>query len=247
MDPVDEIVGLFAPPLPGPSMDMRYRQGTIVEFDPVTLANRVSVGGTVFSDLQLLGVGESQLLIPGAVVGIASITSESGAASWAIMGRLVTPNTPDAVNATSLLNSFISTASVFLYESTDSNVETDLATVGPEVTVNVRGTGRILVMCSATITWNPAVSSSRVHGGFFTTHLSGANVMGSNPFIDGSFVYDLSSVTGAEGGLLQVSVMTQGVYEDLATGPTKIAMKYGSSDSGVYCAFEARTITVITL
>lgn len=87
----DDLSDLFADPSPGPSLDMRYRQGTVVTFDTVTLENQVDVGGATFFNLPVFSSGAAITLAPGQVVGIVSVVSSKGTASWAILGQLLIP------------------------------------------------------------------------------------------------------------------------------------------------------------
>jgi hypothetical protein len=86
-----ELDDLFAPPPRSPSMDLRYRQGQLAYFDPVTFANGVYVGGTMLTNLPLFVTGDVSLLVAGVSVGIVSIVGASGGVSWVILGRIVQP------------------------------------------------------------------------------------------------------------------------------------------------------------
>jgi len=241
----DDLGELFLPPAAGPSLDMRYRQGLILTFNSNTLANTVAVGGAILTDLPILGVGEATLLAPGSVVGITTIRSLRGTATWAIIGRMVVPGTADAQNAISLLSSWIATSSLEIQETTSSTTYGDLATFGPSVTVNVRPTGRILIMFSAQIQFldaDPADSN----GGAITVEMSGANTL-STAAAEGPI--RLTMDWG--GGGLTDSAM-QGTYtqtvvrEGLNAGATTITMKY-KSKWGEAVDIGRRSLTVITL
>jgi hypothetical protein len=78
----DDLTGLLQP-TPDPSA---FRQGQIVTFDPATGANTVNVAGALLTDLPLLNIGDTVNLLPDDVVVLIKY-----GASWAILGRVVTP------------------------------------------------------------------------------------------------------------------------------------------------------------
>ena len=145
---------LFAARPSQPSQNLRYRQGIITSWNPVTLENTVNVGGTEMVNLPVLGVAEVDVYSPGDVVGLLVIESSgsTGSVMYAIIGQLVIPGTQaatDAINAS--LNSRIFTDFIIQGESTLSSTYTDLETIGPAVTVPVGPSGRILVIATAQI------------------------------------------------------------------------------------------------
>lgn len=95
----DDIVSLFQRPPAAPSQDARFRQGTIVSFDPVTLENQVNVGGTLLDNLPVLGIPDGSVLEPGARVGIIPVGGATK--TMYIVGRVFTAGEPpeNIVNA----------------------------------------------------------------------------------------------------------------------------------------------------
>ncbi len=244
----DELVRLFAPEPATAAQGVRYRQGVIITFDPATLANTVLVGGTVLTDLPLLGVGEATLLTAGSVVGILVIGSGGGAASMAIIGRIVTPGTSDAADAVGLLNSLVFADTVVTQEGRSSITFGDLATPGPEVTVPVRASGRLLVVCTCQIQWiEPNTSPQR--GGWATIEMSGANTVTTaqaNDVVLPTTNFGLTS-PGTTAMAYQGSVCSAGVFNGLNTGDTTVTMKYASQYSGETVDFGRRNLVVIAL
>lgn len=241
----DDLSELFAPPPASPSLEMRYRQGRVLTFDQVTLENTVDVGGTTMTNLPLLGVGESTLLAPGAIVGITSVQSLRGTATWAILGRMVEPNTADAFNAISLLSSWVSAASIQTQETTNNTSYTDLTTPGPTVTVTVRHTGRILIMLSSQIQFIDADPLDGA-GGRVTVEMSGANTLSAataeGPIrITNFLAHNLGGSDTLQGTYTQTVL-----YEGLNPGPTTITMKY-AANVAENTDFGRRTLTVISL
>lgn len=226
----------------GPAQAITYRQGTILTWDAVTLEHTVRIGGEggpTFSNLQVLGVGEATTIQAGSVVGIMCVGS-----MWAIIGRLVTPNTDEASDAVSLLSSRTASQTVNVHESTTTAASwVDLTTPGPQVTINIGPSGRVILILSAKGGWD-LTGADIGQGAFMSAELSGANVMGADTvwgaFIEaqhGSTTYSVISTTMA-------SVYT---FEGLTPGLTTFTAKYASGVGGLAADFNRRTITVIAL
>lgn len=244
-----DITDLFGGPPPGPGQNVNYRQGVVLTFDQATLSNTVNVGGTVLTDLPLLGVGESTLLVPGSVVGIINVSATGGAASWAILGRLVTPGSAQAIDAVGLLNSQIQTAYVADQVSLSYDVWTDLpASFGPQVTVNVRASGRLLVMCTCQIGWVDS-NSFTGSGGFVTVEMAGANTVTPGTASNTLLPYSFTSAGTAPGSfdMSIASVTAQGVFAGLTPGLTQVTCKYQATVAGKPVDYSRRTLTVFAL
>lgn len=230
MSPTDDLADLFAGPPPGPSSDMRYRQGTVLTFNPATLANTVDVGGTTCVNLPLLGVSEATLLMPGSVVGIASMQSQSGAATWAIIGRLVTPQTPAAIEAITQLAQNIASQQVNDPVTTSNISYEDLG--GPLVTVKVRASGSLLIILGAEVQADAEI-------GIMSFEMTGSNVRAPDDeqalyvYVDGAFA-DL-----AMSRVIQV--------DGLNPGSTTIAARYHIGGVGTGVTWVNRTVTALAL
>jgi hypothetical protein len=88
----DDLSALFAGAPAAPSQAMRYRQGILKSWDPVTAANTVLVGATLLSDLPILNSSDVLLLQVDDPVAVVVIGAEdSGARTHAILGRLTIP------------------------------------------------------------------------------------------------------------------------------------------------------------
>lgn len=245
---MSDLAGLFAAPAAKPSQDMRYRQGTVVTFNPVTLQNTVDVGGTILTDLPLLGVGEATLLVPGSVVGIVSIGSTAaGSDTWAILGRLVVPNTAQASDAVSLLNARTKTAQILDDELTSSGTYTDLGTFGPSVDVMVGPSGRLSVTIGAIIGISCAgVADGR--GGFMSYQVSlGGTAIG--PVDDANCAALQTSYNSAPVGytvLYYVATSRQSTLSGLTPGAVyTLTAKYKCT--GAQAEFMDRSISVTVL
>ena len=140
----DDLTSLFTAQPAQPAPTIRYRQGIILNWDPVTLENTVMVGGTLLTDLPVLGAAEAASYHEGTVVGLAVIES-----TWAIIGRFVIPNTADAEDAITQVGQRAQTATVTTQETTTSAPYVDLATPGPSVTTRIAASGKAFVTVSA--------------------------------------------------------------------------------------------------
>lgn len=241
---MDEVSDLFLPEPAGPSLDVRYRQGVIVAFNSITLENEVLVGGQVLTNLPLQGVGEVELLVPGAVVAVMVVGGPTK--TMYINGRVVIPNTADATSAIGLLNSQVKADSIAIQETRTVLGFGDLTTVGPRVTVTVRGTGRVLVMLSCQMQ-QIDIDPGDGMGGIMSFEMSGANTMTATAagaklapawFIASSAIANLTS---------QVTVCGQAVFDGLNSGETIFTAKYTSQVSGEACDFGRRSLVVIGL
>lgn len=154
------------------------------------------------------------------------------------------------VNLLALLNSQIFASSVTNQEGTSSATFTDLATAGPKVTVNVKATGRLLVICTSQIQWiETGVSSPAQRGGWCTVEMSGANIVTTGEAAD--VVLPTLNIgvtgTGVDGVGGQATITGVGVFEDLVPGDTEVTMKYASQYAGETVDFGRRTLIVVTL
>lgn len=169
----DDLTPLLAPPAGGARQAVGFRQGTVIAFDPITLANTVQVGGAEFTNLPLLGIAEAVTLTPGDVVGIMAVTSTGGAATFAIMGQYVTPSSPEAAGAISVPSVNTYSASVATFETRGTATWGNLTTVGPVVAdVRIGPSGRCLVYITSAI-----ILLTTSGGGEMAYEISGATTV----------------------------------------------------------------------
>lgn len=236
-----DLSSLFGAPPGGSSQDVRYRQGTIVTFDPITLSNTVDVGGAILTDLPLLGVGEAILLVPGAVVGLVTIGNPGAGQTLAILGRLVTPNTAAASDAVNLLSSRTAVAFDTNAVSTTSATYVDLG--GPTVSGVVGPSGRVLVFTGALIT-----GISEVNGAFIAdtarmaVALSGANTLPAANEWAYSTAYQFSPNT--LGAIIIDRAVAAHLFEGLTPGLTTFKAMYNSAGTGLLTADFADRIVI---
>jgi hypothetical protein len=250
MSSIDDLASLISGPPGGAAQNVRYRQGVVVSFDQNTLANVINVAGTLLTNLPLLGLGEATTYQTNDVVGILVIGDENSALSYAIIGQIVTPNTPEAIAAVSLLNQQIFSSQIITNESTTSTTYTDLATQGPQVTVNIGPTGRILVLLSVQIFRSEGAQNVWAFEARATIEMSGANVVAASD--TGPVLCEMADSGSLSGGITNAplgakTITSQGVISGLTPGLTTIMAKYKSLNVVDAMEFSRRTLTVIRL
>lgn len=217
---------------------MGYRKGTILEWDPVYLRNRVDVGGGVLVDMPVLGVAEAATFKVGSTVGCAVVDND-----FAIIGRFVRPATAEAADAVSMLSSRTAAQTINVQESTTSFDWTDLATVGPQVTVTIGPSGRALMFLSAKGGWS-LVGANVQQGAFMTAALTGANTQAASliwvAFIETTHGNTTFSTVSA-------TISSAYTFSGLTPGATTFTAKYGTGVNGLSADFNRRTLVVIAL
>lgn len=236
----DDLVPLLAAkPPPG----VGFRQGVIVSWDQNTAENSVLVGNSLLYDLPILNTSEAAILAEGDVVGI--LTS---GATWGIMGRFTIPGTPEAVSALSSLRTQSADVGGSPQGTTSSSF-TDLATVGPEVTIDVGPSGRVLVICSADIQAEaPRGSTLNTGTALMGYAMSGAN---SSAALDAyatkvSIQYDNVSASFITTLRANIAASRVTLRTGLTPGATTFTAKYKRETSGT-ATFSSRNITVMAL
>jgi hypothetical protein len=228
-----------------------FRQGVVVAWDPDTAENQIQVGNTVIDNLPILNTSEASLLVPGDVVGI--LTSGS---SWAIMGRLVIPGTPEAASSIqSITNRIVASRNdeTGTYAGTTWGNLAGTA-VGPAVTIRVGASGRALCMWSCEIGQSgtaPFVSWMEKTTPHVGIELSGANTLEAN--VGSALNLNVQHPNSATSGYALTQVWLQAamlrVYTGLDPGNTTFTMKYKTDGQlpSVAGYFQAREIAVFAL
>jgi hypothetical protein len=234
---MSDLVTALLPAPAGAAQPMAYRQGVIVTFDPATLSNTVAVGGTVLTDLPLLGLAEAVTLAPGDVVGLMSV-SMGGASTLGILGQYVTPGSVEAAAAISVPSINTYSANVATFETRTSATWGDLATVGPVVeNVRIGPSGRCLVF----VTSNIGIQVTNGAGGEVTYAVSGATTVNPTDTPPPLAVY------GAAG--TSITSTRLALQEGLNAGLHTFTAKYSAVDFGVggSARFGSRNLTVMAL
>jgi hypothetical protein len=225
---------------------MNFRQGSIVTWDPDTAENTVLVGETLLENLPILNTSEASLLQAGDVVGIMSSGS-----SWAIMGRLVIPGTPEAASSIKAITNRIQAASDVATGSRNSTAWGDLtgADAGPAVTIRIGASGRALCFWGAEIgqtgDWQSKITP---HVG---VQLSGANAVSPTDAFALNFAFQFPTAALDTDALISgwIQFSTFHLYTGLNPGLTTFTMKYRHDTNVPANAvnFNAREIAVFAL
>ncbi len=233
-----------------------YRQGVVVAWDQDTAENLILVGDTVLENLPCLNTSEASLLVPNDVVGI--LISGS---TWAIIGRLIIPGSPEASSSIQSITNRIKAAEDSTDGSRNSTSYGDLAgtAVGPSVSIRVGSSGRVLCFWSAEIgqVVDSATENIIQYRYRITPHvgvqLTGANSVAPDDFHALNFNLEhpgpgfageaLSSFWG------QVAMMH--LFTGLNPGDTTFTMKYRhdgiNPSASITSSFNAREIAVFAL
>lgn len=230
---------LFSPAAIGMAQPMHYVQGTVIAWNQATAENTVDVGGSEFANLPVLNTSEAVSLTAGAIVAVVSMGD-----SWAVLGRLTIPGTPDAASALDALNGLvplsaqIKTDTISTSESTSSATYTDLATVGPTCTdVLISSSGRALVILSASI-----VCPNK--GGSMGYEVSGATSVDA----DLTRSLALSEAEGLGTGVAVAAFISRVVEaSSLTPGLNTFTAKYYRTSGSTAVSFQDRNLTVIPL
>lgn len=228
-----------------------YRQGVIVSWNTDDATNTVTVGGSLFTNLPILNTSEASLLAPGDVVGVISLGS-----SFAILGRLVVPGTPEAVSSIQSITNRIQAA-----EDTSDGVRNSTSwgdltgtSVGPAVTIRIGASGRALAFWSSEIGATTALGSGP--GGTLqfqnkTTPHVGIEVSGASSISPD--VWHALNVNlqhgGTDNSLFWIQASMMHLFTGLTPGNNTFTLKYrhdGISANGDLI-FNAREIAVFAL
>lgn len=236
----DDLTDLLTAAPAGPAQPMSYRQGVITAWNPLTLENTVIVGGATLTNLPVLGIAEVATYQPGDVVGLMVVGS-----TWAIIGQLVVPNTPQALSALSFLSSRVYAANVSAAETCTSTTYTDLATVGPQLSnVLIGPSGRCLIAMSTNIIAGDTGATGQ-EGGLMTYTMSGpTNVAATDSIaLQESFVWGQAGASFSQ--TFTPSFTRETVQEGLTAGLYTITAKYRCVST--QADFRDRTLRVIAL
>lgn len=237
----DDLTDLFLPAPAGPAQNMTYRQGTVLEFNQVTLENRVDVGGSILQDLPILGVAEAATLTPGSSVGI--MVTGDAAKSYAIIGRFVRPGTAEATKAMSTLALGVQTAFVSDFAARAAGGFGDLtASPGPSISnVFVKASGTLLVAMSAFVNIIGDLSADRQ--GRMAVQLTGATSVG--PDDNTGYLWFTTAVVDNDVLGIQASQIV--IITGLNSGIHTITAKYETTGTLSQTSYGLRRITVLPL
>jgi hypothetical protein len=243
----DDIAALHTRKPGGKAQPMGWRQGFIVAWNPVTLENKIRVGGAELVDLPVYGVAEAVAYKVGATVILHEIDNQLG-----IAGRLVIPGTAGATEAISLLSSRTRSAITTGFQVCTSTTFGDLTTVGPTVeNVVIGASGRALIVLSARV---EEISSDIVRGGEMGYDMSGATSATISGGSDNARALVIGNTDDGDvdGGTSSNNLAVQGAFVDIREGlnpglHTFVAKYRLRTGSAGQVTFGNRSLTVIAL
>jgi len=234
----DDLVPLLAG---GTGKTLGIRQGVLTAWNPDTLENLVTVGGAVLQNLPIT-VNPSDLHAGDVVI------LESLGASFAIRGRILYPNTPEALNATvqSVTNRIQAAADVSA-GTRNSTTFGDLAGtgVGPAVTIRIGSSGRALVFWGAEIGQTGVLMSDlNPHVG---VEVSGASTVAAN--VNNALNFEFFHSGGVNDFQAWWQAGTFHLFTGLNSGSTTFTLKYAHQGitPSTNITFQAREIAVFAL
>lgn len=240
----DDLVPLLAARNNGAGVG--FRQGVVIAWDQDTAENSILVGDAVIDNLPVLNTSEASLLVPGDIVGVLT-----AGASWAIMGRLIIPGTPEAASSIKAITSRIQAAEDVFNGTRNSSTWGDLTGVGvgPEATVRIGASGRALVFWSAEMGQTvDYMIRNTPHAG---VQVSGASTVA--PTDANALNFNLEHPGSGFDGYARSSFWIQAavfhLFTGLNPGDTTFTMKYRTDtmNPSQVCNFQAREIAVFAL
>jgi len=136
-------------------------------------------------------------------------------------------------------------------ETATSTSYQDLATVGPQVTVPVRSSGRIVVFATAQMQYLSSTGANITQGGVFNVAMSGANtrspVDASDPLV-GVWTQNMIVSAGTDTFTNIIDITAQATFIGLTPGLTTVTLKYRrSATAASNTDFFRRGLTVIAI
>lgn len=238
----DGLAGLFQPPPLGPAQPAGIRQGIVKDWNQITAANTINVGGAVFTDLPILASSaEVMLMAPGDTV-LLMVVGQGEVATMYIVGRVTLPGTAQAATALNMIGMVVDEE--LNQHSTTSTSWVNL-TGGPEVTVYVRPSGRVLVFFAAQIGW--AIGAAGAVGGKVAVDVSGANTYAATGTANTN--QQIRAQIEAGGATTNTGIFGTGsikTWTGLNPGDTTFKLRYMST-YGQSVDFDNRILVVIPL
>lgn len=223
-----------------------FRQGVVLAWDQDTAENSILIGDAVINNLPVLNTSEASLLVPGDVVGVLT-----AGASWAIMGRLIIPGSPEAATSIRAITNRIQAAEDISGGSRNSSTFGDLtgAAVGPSVTVRVGSSGRVLAFWSAEIGQTAAYNTRNTpHVG---VAVSGATTRAAEVWnaLNFNLEHPSSGFSGYAVSSFWIQSAVFHLFTGLTPGDNTFTMQYRTDTMvpNAACNFSAREIAVFAL
>lgn len=217
--------------------DLAHYQGQILSWDEATGLNSVWVNGAAVSNMRVLQSGIGVTYQPGDTVMV-----EKRMSQWYILGKVAAPGASAGNQIQSL--------TVAPYETTGSTSYANLATYGPEVTINVGSSRRCLVLVAAFISASGTIATNGAYiGGTASVAVSGASTIAhGQAYASAGWQCIVPFAGPTYGGGGQASAMGARLLtasDGLNQGQNTFTVQYRSQQSSPVCGFQQRTIAVI--
>ena len=228
-----------------PAGGVGWAKGVIVSWNPLTAENQVLVRGALVDNVPILNTSEAAILAAGDVVGLLSFGS-----TWGILGRFTIPGTPEAVSALSSLRT--ASQSVLGQDTFTGTAYTDAPTFpGPEVTITVGPSGKLLIFLSALMFSATSAASGGSHqpGGRMSFRLSGANTLAASTVRALRVYSTLQAASSATQLEVALGATRAVLLEGLNPGSTTITAQYSreTSSTNPSASFYDRNLTAMAL
>lgn len=217
--------------------DLYHYTGQILSWDESTGVNSVMINGAPVSNLRVLQSGIGVAYQAGDVVLV-----EKRMSQWYILGKVAAPGA-GAANQ-------IQSQTIAAYETTGSAGYANLATYGPEVTINVGSSRRCLVLVGAYITSSGTIATNgALIGGTASVAVSGASSIAHGQAYASAkwqcLVQYAGPVYGGGGTASAMGARLFTASDGLNSGTNTFTVQYKSDQSSPLCGFQQRTLAVI--
>lgn len=232
MATASEIADLITAGMRGPTgaEDLALHTGVVLAWDEVSGVNSVLVGNSQLDNLKTVQPGIGLQYAQGDVVMVVRKQTQ-----YFVLGKISAPGGNNANQ--------IKTAEISVQEATGSASYTDLATFGPQLTVNIGSSRRCLLMVGAGILCAGTNSVGQYIGGDATVNVAGASNIPIVGTVHGQWRSNATTSLGGYVSVFRPFVLT--AANGLNPGPNTFTMQYRSVVTTPTCAFQERVITVI--
>lgn len=228
-----QIADLLTQGIRGPAgpEDVGFHTGTVLSWDEISQVNSVWVNNTTLTNLRTVQSGIGVQYQAGDTVMIVRKQTQ-----YFILGKITTIGSGNANQ--------IKYAEVSATEATGSTTYTDLATFGPQLSINIGASRRFLLIVNCHMFVSGTVPANTLVGGLMTVNISGASTVNVVGTVGASWVGNgIANGTGGGGQFVRTYVMT--AANGINPGLNTFTAKYQSRVASPTVSFNDRAITVI--
>lgn len=228
-----EIADLITQGIQGPTgaEDLALHTGVILSWDESSGTNAVLVGNSSMTNLKAVQPGIGMQYVQGDVVLVVRKQTQ-----YFVLGKVAAPGG----NNTNQIKS----AEVVAQEISGSTTYGDLATYGPELTINIGSSRRFLLMVNCYMFVSGTVAANTLVGGNMTVNVTGASIIPVVGTVSAAWVGNgITNGSGGGGQFSRMFVMT--AANGVNPGPNTFTAKYKTALLSPAVSFQTRNITVI--